>query len=91
MQSLPNETAAPSSRAERKARNGGLWRRRRVCAYFGIVDRTLARWLKDERLGFPYPAVTVHGIDYFHEHEIRTFKPRHSAQEAASFDAEEGR
>ena len=40
---------------------------REVCDRYGIVIRTLDRWLKDKAVGFPAPADVIRGRRYWSE------------------------
>lgn len=53
-----------------------------VCVRYGIVERTLARWLADESLAFPKPMI-VHGRRYFDEAEIEAFERAQAGKAAA--------
>ncbi|MGM4921242.1 DNA-binding protein [Tardiphaga sp. 813_E8_N1_3] len=53
-----------------------VWKR------YGKTDRTLARWLNDETLGFPRPTV-IRGRRYFYEVEIIEWERRQATMSAA--------
>jgi hypothetical protein len=40
-----------------------------VCKRFNVCDRTIARWQRDPKLGFPSP-ILINGRKYFDENEI---------------------
>jgi hypothetical protein len=63
--SVPDPARSRDSRPKASARE--------VCEYFHIVPRTLARWLADERLGFP-PPLTINGRRYFDWSSIERFQ-----------------
>lgn len=46
---------------------------RQVWERFGVTDRTLDRWLSDERLAFPRP-IRVNGRRYFRANEITAWE-----------------
>ena len=49
-----------------------------VCKHFGIVRRTLTRWVDDDELNFPAPVV-INGRWYFVVREIEDFEERQRA------------
>ncbi len=50
-----------------------------VCARYGVVRRTLYRWMDDPDLGFPAPAVTLRGRHYFDEDALAAWERLHAA------------
>jgi predicted DNA-binding transcriptional regulator AlpA len=52
---------------------------RRVQDRYGICDRTLDRWIKDESVGFPKPIV-VHRRRYWRVGELVAFERRRAAK-----------
>jgi hypothetical protein len=63
------QTIHPSVTGRAAGDNGWLLPARAVLARYGIVDRTLDRWLGNERLGFPRP-LYVNRRRYFFEAEL---------------------
>jgi hypothetical protein len=53
-------------------RSGKKLPARKVLERYGIVDRTLDRWLADAKLGFPRPAV-INKRRYFDVDELDAF------------------
>lgn len=57
---------------------------REVCDRYGIVSRTLDRWLKDEAVGFPAPADVIRGRRYWSEAALLAWeRTRATARSAA--------
>lgn len=46
---------------------------RTVCEYFGVVPRTLHRWVTDPELGFPKPLI-VKKRQYWHPRDLEDFE-----------------
>jgi hypothetical protein len=53
--------------------DGPLLPARQVLSRYGIVDRTLDRWLRNPELGFPGPIV-VNGRRYFRVRQLQTWE-----------------
>lgn len=45
---------------------------RGVCTRYGVCDRTVARWERDQELGFPRPTI-INNRKYFDENELTTW------------------
>jgi predicted DNA-binding transcriptional regulator AlpA len=45
-----------------------------VEARYGVTDMTIWRWLKNPKLGFPQPTMTVNGRRYWDEAELRQWE-----------------
>jgi hypothetical protein len=54
---------------------------RRVCERYGVVGRTLERWLHDPRLEFPTP-VTINRRRYFRVDQLQTWERARVARRA---------
>jgi predicted DNA-binding transcriptional regulator AlpA len=46
---------------------------RAVCEYFGVVPRTLHRWVADRELGFPRPVI-VKKRQYWRPRDLENFE-----------------
>jgi MerR HTH family regulatory protein len=46
--------------------------KRAVAARYGVTTRTVDRWHRDEKLGFPKPIV-INGRNYYREDELSEF------------------
>ena len=55
-----------------------------VCSRFGVTQMTLWRWLKDDELGFPQPAMTIRKRRFFDLAEIEAFEDRQRAAHEAA-------
>jgi predicted DNA-binding transcriptional regulator AlpA len=53
-----------------------------VCQRYGVVDRTLDRWLKNRELAFPKPLYINHRR-YFDEAELEIWERKQAARKAA--------
>jgi hypothetical protein len=54
---------------------------RAVCNRYGVSDRTVARWWRNPKLGFPQP-VTINGRLYFAYDELDAFDRARAARKA---------
>jgi predicted DNA-binding transcriptional regulator AlpA len=52
---------------------------RQVCERYGVSDRTIARWERDQNLRFPRP-VTINNRKYYQEAELTAFDRAQVAQ-----------
>jgi len=48
---------------------------RAVCARYGVVDRTIDRWVADPKLGFAQP-IYINNRRYFDEEQLEEFERR---------------
>jgi hypothetical protein len=55
---------------------------KKVCGRYGIVDRTLDRWVADPEMGFPKPLV-INNRRYFSEPELTAWERRRAAGKVA--------
>lgn len=62
-----------SALAERRQDSRPLLSSRAVCEHFGIVPRTLHRWVADRELAFPKPLI-VKRRQYWRPREIEDFE-----------------
>jgi hypothetical protein len=53
------------------------WSARQLADYFGISERTLQRWVKDERKGLA-PRMIVNGVWFFSPEDVGAFEQRHA-------------
>jgi hypothetical protein len=60
------------------AEDGPLLPASTVWSRYGVVDRTLDRWLANETLGFPKPLV-INGRRYFRERELAEWERKRAS------------
>jgi hypothetical protein len=58
-----------------------------VAREFGVVRRTLARWLEDDILGFPKPEI-IRTRWYFNRADLENWKPPRAKPRATADTAE---
>jgi hypothetical protein len=56
---------------------------RGVCTRYGVCDRTIARWERDEKLSFPQPTV-INGRKYFDEDALNDWERAHASKARAA-------
>lgn len=59
-----------------------------VCARYQITDISLHRWLADEQLGFPQPAMRVNGRRFWLESDLLEFERSQIKRDARKGKAE---
>lgn len=57
---------------------------REVRARYGVVSRTVDRWLKDESMGFPAPADVIRGRRYWREADLIEWERTRAANRPAA-------
>jgi hypothetical protein len=62
---------------------GGKLPARSVAKRYGVCSRTLHRWMRDEKLGFPQPLV-INGRMYFDEDALTSFDRRLTVERAGA-------
>jgi predicted DNA-binding transcriptional regulator AlpA len=61
--------------------SGALLPARAVLARYGVVDRTLDRWIANQKLNFPRPIV-INKRRYFREADLIAFEVRRASENA---------
>ncbi len=56
---------------------------RGVCTRYGVCDRTVARWEKDEALNFPQPTL-INGRKYFDEDALNAWERAQASKAKAA-------